>query len=138
MDQLIIEQKIESLRRCLQRIAEKTPSDVDALARDPDLQDILVLNLTRAVQLCVDIGSHSISATDEPAPTTMGGVFVTLERLGVISTATADAMRKAVGFRNVAVHNYEAINWDIVFAICSKFLPDFQRFVTEVSSASCR
>lgn len=45
-------------------------------------------------------------------------------------------MRRAVGFRNVAVHNYEAINWEIVFAICSKFLPDFQRFVAEVSSAS--
>lgn len=138
MDQLIIEQKIESLRRCLRRIAEKTPPDAGALLGDPDLQDILVLNLTRAVQLCVDIGSHSISATDEPAPATMGEVFSTLEKLGIISPATSDAMRKAVGFSNVAVHNYEAINWEIVFAICSGFLADFRRFVVEVTSASSR
>ncbi|MEQ9463295.1 MAG: DUF86 domain-containing protein [Haliea sp.] len=138
MDQLIIEQKMESLRRCIQRIAEKTPPDVSLLIRDPDLQDILVLNLTRVVQLCVDIGSHSISATDESAPTTMGEVFTKLEKLGVISPATSEAMRKAVGFRNVAVHNYEAINWEIVFAICSKFLSDFQRFVAEITIAAGR
>lgn len=138
MDQLIIEQKIEALRRCIQRIAEKTPPDASHLLHDPDLQDILVLNLTRAVQLCVDIGSHSISTTDEPAPATMGDVFTTLEKLGVISPATSEAMRKAVGFRNVAVHNYEAINWEIVFAICSKFLSDFQRFVAEITIAASR
>jgi hypothetical protein len=75
MDQVILAQKLESLRRCIQRVEEKTPTDVDQLIRDPDVQDILVLNLSRAVQLCVDIGSHVISETDEPAPTTMGDVF---------------------------------------------------------------
>ena len=41
-------------------------------------------------------------------------------------------MRKAVGFRNVVVHNYDKINWEITFAICHKSLPDFKRFVTEI------
>ena len=72
MDQVILAQKLESLRRCIRRVEEKTPGGVDQLVQDPDIQDILVLNLTRAVQLCVDIGSHVISETDEPAPTTMG------------------------------------------------------------------
>ena len=30
--------------------------------------DILALNLTRAMQICVDIGSHIISSSDETAP----------------------------------------------------------------------
>jgi len=59
MDQVILAQKLESLRRCVQRVQEKTPSNVDQLTQDPDVQDILVLNLTRAVQLCVDVGSRS-------------------------------------------------------------------------------
>ena len=54
MDREVIEHKLESLRRCLQRVAEKCPSDPDKLSRDPDLQDIVTLNLSRAVQLCVD------------------------------------------------------------------------------------
>jgi hypothetical protein len=54
MDREVIEHKLESLRRCLQRVEEKCPSDPDRLSRDPDLQDIVTLNLSRAVQLCVD------------------------------------------------------------------------------------
>ena len=56
MDQVIFDQKLESLRRCIKRVKEKTPPHVTKLIEDQDLQDILVLNLTRAVQLCVDIG----------------------------------------------------------------------------------
>ncbi len=134
MDQLIIAQKVESLRRCIKRVAEKTPTDVGQLVKDPDIQDILVLNLTRAVQLCVDIGSHIISETEESAPATMGDVFATLSKLGAITPVTSEAMRKAVGFRNVAVHNYDTINWEIVFAICQKSLPDFRRYVEEVTN----
>jgi uncharacterized protein YutE (UPF0331/DUF86 family) len=133
MDQVILAQKLESLRRCIQRVEEKTPSDVSQLIQDPDVQDILVLNLTRAVQLCVDIGSHVISESDEVAPTTMGDVFSILEKLGTITPGTCQSMRKAVGFRNVAFHNYDVINWEIVFAICQNFLTDFRRFVSEIT-----
>ena len=52
MDREVIEQKIESLRRCVERVRQKTPATVAALANDSDAQDILTLNLTRAVQLC--------------------------------------------------------------------------------------
>ena len=48
MDQVILDQKLESLRHCIKRVEEKTPPHVSQLIED---QDILVLNLTRAVQL---------------------------------------------------------------------------------------
>jgi len=133
MDQLILAEKIESLRRCIKRIEDKKPESVDLLMQNLDLQDILVLNLTRAVQLSVDIGSHIISNTDESAPQTMGEVFTTLNKLGVITAETSQQLKKAVGFRNVAVHNYETINWIIVDAICKNSLADFRRFSKEVS-----
>jgi hypothetical protein len=53
----LIEAKLESLRRCVERIAAKTPSSADQLTRDPDLQDIIALNLQRCVQLCVDLAA---------------------------------------------------------------------------------
>jgi uncharacterized protein YutE (UPF0331/DUF86 family) len=133
MDQVILAQKLESLRRCIRRVEQKTPAGVDQIVQDPDIQDILVLNLTRAVQLCVDIGSHVISASDEPAPSTMGDVFSTLEKLGIITSKTCQALKKAVGFRNVAIHNYAVINWEMVYAICQKSLIDFRQFAKEIS-----
>ncbi|MBN8726451.1 MAG: hypothetical protein J0H15_01940 [Xanthomonadales bacterium] len=53
MDPLIVARKLDSLQRCLQRVREKCPENPAHLAADPDLQDIVVLNLSRAVQLCV-------------------------------------------------------------------------------------
>ena len=49
MDQSLIEEKLEALQRCIRRIEEKRPSAAKILATDSDLQDIISLNLTRAV-----------------------------------------------------------------------------------------
>ena len=118
MDKVVLAAKLESLRRCVGRIEQKRPCWSDLRAGEPDIQDIIVLNLTRAVQLCVDIGSHIVSDSELPAPQTMGEVFSMLEGLGAISPTTSLQLRKAVGFRNVAVHAYQAINWGMVYSIC--------------------
>lgn len=68
MDTLVIERKLDSLRRCLARVEEKCPQAVDELAQNLDLQDILVLNLSRAVQLCVDMGGHILTQQTLPPP----------------------------------------------------------------------
>jgi len=133
MDPVILREKLESLRRCIARVEAKRPASVAELESDLDLQDIVVLNLTRAVQLCVDIGTHLISSTESTAPRSMGEVFIALEGLGAISQETTAAMRRAVGFRNVAVHNYDVINWAIVHAISQRHLGDFHQFAREVS-----
>ena len=134
MDREVIDQKLESLRRCLQRIAEKCPSDPETLARDLDLQDIIALNLTRAVQLCVDIGTHLIAGMEVPPPDTMGQTFDILAQAGIINESLALQLKKAVGFRNIAVHNYEVINWTIVHAIARHHLGDFTEFAKIVAS----
>jgi uncharacterized protein YutE (UPF0331/DUF86 family) len=136
VDRDVIEQKIESLRRCVARVHQKCPATADALANDVDAQDILTLNLTRAVQLCVDIGAHIIAARDNPAPDTMGQTFDVLAALGSISPELAVRMKKAVGFRNIAVHNYEAIDWQIAHAIATRHMEDFTAFAGAIADAT--
>lgn len=132
MDRPVIEQKLESLRRCLKRIQDKCPENAAQLALDLDAQDILALNLTRAIQLCVDIAAHLISTLEIPAPNTMGQSFEVLVGAGLLPVELAGRLKKAVGFRNIAVHNYEAINWEVVFAICQHHLGDFKDFASQV------
>lgn len=118
MDRQVIGEKLESLRRCVQRVADKTPMSAAELSRDPDVQDVVALNLMRAVQVCVDIAAH-ITAEDQLAPpAAMGESFDRLAQQKVIDPALAQRMRKAVGFRNIAVHNYQAVDWAIVHSIC--------------------
>lgn len=125
MDRQVIEQKLESLRRCLLRIQTKCPAEVQTLVEDIDLQDIVALNLSRAVQLAVDIGTHLIAGMDVPAPGTMGQTFDLLAQQGVMGQELAGQLKKSVGFRNIAVHNYDAINWAIVHSIVSHHLREF-------------
>ena len=134
MDTLILEEKLESLRRCIARIENKRAESAQQLRADVDRQDILTLNLTRAVPLCVDMAMHIITESDEPMPQTMGEAFDALAHLGVIDGQLGDRMKAAVGFRNIAVHSYQSVNWDIVHTITHEGLDDFYRFARAISA----
>src|SRR5690606_30307115 len=102
MDRAIISQKLESLRRCIARLESRRPSSAEQLKADLDLQDIVALNLTRAVQLSVDIAAHWLAEHAEVAsPQTMGQTFSLLAECGVIDEDLARRLRKSVGFRNI-------------------------------------
>jgi uncharacterized protein YutE (UPF0331/DUF86 family) len=58
----------------------------------------------------------------------MGESFTMLAQQGMIDTTLCARMRSAVGFRNLAVHNYDAINWAVVFTIATTHLDDFRAF----------
>jgi uncharacterized protein YutE (UPF0331/DUF86 family) len=134
MDERVVNLKLESLRKCISRVESKTPASQSDLDDDLDLQDIISVNLERGVQLCVDIGTHIIASSEKDVPDTMGGTFDLLSELEALEQPTADVMKKAVGFRNIAVHNYEKINWAIVYSICTKQLKDFKRFAREIDT----
>ena len=132
MDAELILEKIESLRRCVQRAEDKRGDSVEDLERDWDRQDIITVNLTRAVQLCVDIAAHLISEDDGAPPDTMTEGFDRLHEMGVLSATLAQRLQGAVGFRNVAVHAYRSIDWQIVHSITHERLDDFRRFARAV------
>lgn len=135
MDRRVILDKLESLRRCVLRVEHKRPDTLEALQADPDLQDILSLNLTRAVQVSVDLAAHLVADLDVPAPETMAGVFAALGEAGVLSPELTGRMRAAVGFRNVAVHAYQSIDWAVVHRISHDHLDDFRAFAQAVLAA---
>ena len=132
MDRGVIDDKLERLRRCIQRIEHKRPALLADLVADYDLQDIRSVNLERAIQLCVDIAAHIIAAREISAPTTMAAAFESLQVLQVLSPELATSMKKAVGFRNIVVHNYQEIDWEIVFNICHHKLDDFRAFAQAI------
>ena len=103
MDTDIILAKLESLRRCITRVEDKTPAGAEVLKND---------------------------YTKTPA--TMGETFVSLAEAQVIPKELAEQLRRAVGFRNISVHEYEKIDWEIVFSICTRNLTSFRDFTAAV------
>jgi uncharacterized protein YutE (UPF0331/DUF86 family) len=62
----------------------------------------------------------------------MAAAFEALHTLCILSSDLTSSMKKAVGFRNIAVHNYQEIDWGIVFNICHHKLDDFRTFAQAI------
>ncbi len=134
MAEVVLRDKLESLRRAMARIESHRAPSAEVLRGDIDRQDILSLNLTRALQLCVDMAVHLLADRGQPAPRSMGEAFSALAEAGIIEPALAERMRAAVGFRNIAVHSYRSIDWEIVQRICADGLDDFKAFARAVAA----
>lgn len=120
--------KLDSLMRCVRRVESKRPTLASELADDLDAQDIISLNLERAVQLCVDAALLWLASEGRSAPPDMAGAFRALAAEGAIPQDLAERLVKAVGFRNVAVHQYRALDWRVVHAVAWNGLDDFRSF----------
>jgi uncharacterized protein YutE (UPF0331/DUF86 family) len=136
MDKNLLLNKLESLDRCLKRIEDKTPQSLKKLQKDYDLQDIIVLNLERAVQNSVDIGLHMLSDQKTILPQNMAQTFELLGDLNIIDENIAGKMKKSVGFRNTAVHAYQQLDWEIVYQIATRHLDDFKEFARQIIIAA--
>jgi uncharacterized protein YutE (UPF0331/DUF86 family) len=123
----VIQQKLNSIARCIERLESKIPSGPEELNSDIDLQDIVMINLERLVQLSVDCAMILISERKWlPVPQSMAESFIVLAHKGYIDRPLADRLVKAVGFRNLAVHEYDKINWNIVYRIMTERITDFK------------
>ena len=134
MNSTVIKTKLESLRKCLDRIESKKPKTLDVLLQDIDVQDIISLNLERSVQLCVDIANHILSSLDDSPAMSMAESFERLSEKGIISNELAQNLKKAVGFRNLSVHAYDKIDWQLVWNILEGDLNDLVQFVEIIGS----
>ena len=134
MNSIVIASKLESLRRCLDRIRSKKPDTLNQLLEDIDMQDILALNLERSIQLCVDIANHILSSLNDAPAMSMAESFERLSEKKIIPDELGKNLKKVVGFRNLSVHAYDKIDWQLVWNILEGDLKDLARFFECVES----
>ena len=126
-DREVLDARLRELSKRLKRIEAKRPASVAALARDEDLQDILSRNLSLAIQTCIDVAMH-LCAAHANVPQTVGDAFAQLGKLKLVDKALAQRMQLAAGFRNVLVHEYTEVDWDIVLRATRAGTRDLEAF----------
>ncbi|HAL57621.1 MAG TPA: transcriptional regulator [Bacteroidetes bacterium] len=127
VDRDIILGKIGVIQRCLRRIQDVTKNDPELL-KSFDVQDIFVLNLQRAAQATIDIAAHIVSTEGLGVPHELKENFVLLERAGIVDARLSTKMQKMVGFQNLAVHDYQELDPEILKAILTHHLKDIEQF----------
>jgi uncharacterized protein YutE (UPF0331/DUF86 family) len=130
-DKDVVLAKVGIIQRCLRRIRETTGVDPHSLD-NIDKQDIFVLNLQRAVQASIDLAAHIIASEGLGLPETLKDNFRFLRNRGIINDNITSRMESMSGFRNIAIHDYQAMNMDILKSILTKHLKDLEDFYTAV------
>jgi uncharacterized protein YutE (UPF0331/DUF86 family) len=121
--------KCDTIERCLARVETVYAAGRDELASDFDMQDVLVLNLQRACQAAIDLAMHLVRREGLGLPQHSAEAFSLLEGAGFLEPALTARLKGMVGFRNVAVHQYQALDLAVVRAIVETGLGDFRALV---------
>jgi uncharacterized protein YutE (UPF0331/DUF86 family) len=131
----VLMNKAATIERCIARAREEYNADPDGFATNFTRQDAAVLNIQRACEAALDMGNHLIRRDKLGISQSSRDVFTLLEQAGRIDAATAHRMRQMVGFRNVAVHEYQALVLPITVNIITQHLDDFARYAKALLQA---
>ncbi len=128
----VVLNKVASIERCMQRIAEEYKGHESDLKTNFTRQDAIVLNVLRACESAIDLAMHIVRKEKLGVPQSSRDSFGLLATNNWISKALAENLMNMVGFRNVAVHNYRELNIDILKSILEQRLSDFTNFTKAV------
>lgn len=131
----VVLQKLASIDRCLRAIRDYVGGDLARL-QEPIVLDAVVLNLQRACEQAIDAACREVSRRGLGIPTDSADAFTLLERERLLSPAVAERMRRMVGFRNIAVHEYRKLDPVVVRTVVEHRLRDFVALCRELSGAS--
>lgn len=123
----VILNKITTIERCVHRIHEVYEGNPENL-KDFTKQDSIILNIQRACEASIDLAMHIVSERKLGVPKASREGFKLLQEAHIIDSSLAKTLMNMVGFRNIAVHDYQALKIDILEAILDKHIDDFKQF----------
>ena len=130
-DRNILLAKTGNIQRCIKRIKDTTGLNPESL-HSIDKQDIFILNLQRAVEAAIDIAAHIAASEGLGLAASIEDNFRFLHEAGIIDAGLLKKMEAMVGFRNIAVHDYQSMNLEILKSILTGHLRDVEDFYTAV------
>lgn len=122
--------KSEIIERCLKQVHLYYSKDPNRFRSDLLCQDAILLNIERACQATIDAAMRLIRLRNLGVPKETREAFDYLEAAKIISPKLATSLKKMVGFRNVAVHDYQKLNLDLVERLIKEDFPDLREFVS--------
>ncbi|EWG09304.1 MULTISPECIES: type VII toxin-antitoxin system HepT family RNase toxin [Cytobacillus] len=127
----VILNKVSIIERCIKRIHEEYDNNSKNL-ENYTKQDSIILNLQRACEASIDLAMHIIANKKLGLPQNSRDAFSILEKEGILQANLSQKMKAMVGFRNIAVHDYQEINLEILKKILDDHLVDFFEYTKTI------
>lgn len=109
--------KAAIIERSLRRVLEE-------LSLNPQLDnythiDAMILNIERACQAAIDLSMHIVASKHLGIPQNSGDSFKILNSNNIITTSIMKDMIGMTGFRNIAIHEYQELEMEILKSIAT-------------------
>ena len=124
----VVLSKAQIIERALARVKATYSAHAATLDHNLDAQDVIILNLQRACEASIDLAMHIVRIKGVGLPKESRGAFSLLVQNKIIAHEMAERLKRMVSFRNIAVHDYRALDWTIVRAIVEKEILDVAEF----------
>jgi uncharacterized protein YutE (UPF0331/DUF86 family) len=133
----IVVNKIQSVQRCVERARQEYQSDPAQFVTRYSQQDAAVLNVLRACEQTIDLANHLIQTHKMGIPSASAESFDLLQRKQVIDSALSERLKRMVHFRNIAIHQYQQMELEIVTSVIVSGLDDLVLFCDQVKAFLC-
>ncbi|SEP80898.1 type VII toxin-antitoxin system HepT family RNase toxin [Nitrosomonas ureae] len=120
--------KTAIIERSVLRAREEYAVDPAIFSESPTRQDAAILNIQRACEAALDMGQHLIRRERLGIPHSARDVFTLLAQARWIDLVLAEKLKRMVGFRNIAMHDYQALQLSITVAVIEKHLDEFLQY----------
>ena len=127
----VILNKISVIERCMNRVKVVYENNPENL-KDYTKQDSIILNIQRACEASIDLAMHIVAEQKLGLPQTSRDAFDMLHGALIIDENTVKRLKAMVGFRNIAVHDYQTVNLDILQQIVANHLEDFTDYTKQI------
>ncbi|MFC1878007.1 DUF86 domain-containing protein [Thermodesulfobacteriota bacterium] len=132
VDRDLILSKAGLAEKYINRAIQKGRIDLSIFMKDIDCQDIVIFNLQKAIQGCIDMAAHIISDEDLGLPGSTNEMFYLLEDSGYLDRDLTEKMVQAVGFRNLIAHEYEKLDLERVYKVAQKDILDLHAYIKAI------
>ncbi len=124
-----VENKISIVKKNLKTLERYKSISRKDIEGDVDLRGALERYLYLAVQSTIDLAGAFISYRELRKPSTFGENFRILEEEGLLDKNLTDELVRMTGFRNILVHDYEDLDYDIVLEVLNEKTEQIEQFV---------
>ena len=126
----VVKKKLESITLYLNDLLpNKKISFNEFMQKHYEIERILELLIMTAS----DIVFHLITDKGEPVPASYKAAFLRAGELGIIGKKLSKNLALSAGLRNILVHEYEEIDYKIVYKSIPSAIKDFTALIKELS-----
>ncbi|MBI4653683.1 MAG: DUF86 domain-containing protein [Nitrospirae bacterium] len=125
---------MKRLEKALQILQQSSKISFEELTGNEVLLSAVERNLHVAIECILDIGNHIIAEKGFEIPENSGDIIRILGEEKVIPSNFAKKIKDIAGFRNILIHEYTRIDYELLYNYLLNRLDDLREFALYISS----